>query len=79
MKELADQRKRFGCCRLHLILKREELVVNEKRTERIYREEKLIIRARRTKETRCTDAGSTSKGRASQPAKGDELPAGCAA
>ncbi len=49
MKELADQRKRFGCRRLHVLLKREGLVVNHKRTERIYREEKLALRVRRRK------------------------------
>jgi putative transposase len=47
MKELAEQRKRFGCRRLHTLLKREGLVINKKRTERIYREEKLTIRVRR--------------------------------
>jgi putative transposase len=49
MKELADERKRFGCRRLHVLLKREGLVVNHKRTERIYREEKLALRVRRRK------------------------------
>jgi putative transposase len=49
MRELADQRKRFGCRRLHVLLKREGLVVNHKRTERIYREEKLTLRVRRRK------------------------------
>jgi putative transposase len=49
MKELAELRKRFGCRRLHTLLKREGLVINKKRTERIYREEKLTIRVRRRK------------------------------
>ena len=49
MKELAEKRKRFGCRRLHTLLKREELVINHKRTERIYREEKLTLRIRRRK------------------------------
>ena len=49
MKELAEKRRRFGCERLHLILKREGLVVNHKRTERIYREERLTLRVRRRK------------------------------
>jgi putative transposase len=49
IRELAEQRKRFGCRRLHTLLKREGLVVNKKRTERIYREEKLTIRVRRRK------------------------------
>lgn len=49
MKEIAERRKRFGCRRLHILLKREGLVVNHKRTERIYREEKLSLRIRRRK------------------------------
>ena len=36
MRELAWERKRFGSPRLHIMLKREGLVVNHKRTERIY-------------------------------------------
>lgn len=49
MKEIAEKRRRFGCRRLHILLKREGLVVNHKRTERIYREEKLSLRVRRKK------------------------------
>ena len=49
MKELAQERRRFGCPRLHVLLKREGLVVNHKRTERIYREESLSLRIRRRK------------------------------
>ncbi len=49
MKELAEQRRRFGCPRLHVILKRENLVMNHKRTERIYREEKLSLRLKKRK------------------------------
>jgi putative transposase len=47
MRELAAQRKRFGSPRLHLMLKREGLVLNHKRTERIYREEGLALRRKR--------------------------------
>ena len=49
MKELAAQRPRFGSLRLHVILRREGLVMNHKRTERIYREEKLSLRMRMRK------------------------------
>ncbi len=49
LKELAEKRRRFGCRRLHILLKREGLVRNHKRTERIYREEKLVLRIRRRK------------------------------
>ena len=47
MKELAEQRKRFGSPRLHILLKREGLVINHKRTERIYQEEGLALRRKR--------------------------------
>ncbi len=50
MRELAEQRKSFGAPRLHALLKQEGLVVNHKRTERIYREEKLSLRKRRKKQ-----------------------------
>jgi putative transposase len=47
LRELAAQRKRFGSPRLHIMLKRESLVINHKRTERIYREEGLALRRKR--------------------------------
>jgi putative transposase len=47
LRELAEQRKRFGSPRLHIMLKREGLVINHKRTERIYREEGLALRRKR--------------------------------
>ena len=43
MRELAGERKRFGSPRLHIMLKRESLVINHKRTERIYSEEGLAL------------------------------------
>ena len=47
LRELAEKRRRFGCRRLHVLLKREGLVINHKRTERLYREERLSLRIRR--------------------------------
>jgi len=47
LRELAGQRRRFGCPRLHVMLKRESLVINHKRTERIYREERLSLRLKK--------------------------------
>ena len=49
LRELAEHRRRFGCARLHVILKREGLVVNHKKTERIYREEGLSLRLKKRK------------------------------
>jgi putative transposase len=47
LRELAAQRRRFGSPRLHVLLKREGLVINHKRTERIYKEEGLALRRKR--------------------------------
>ena len=47
MRELAWERKRFGSPRLPIMLKREGLVINHKRTERIYSEEGLALRKKR--------------------------------
>jgi putative transposase len=46
VKELANERRRFGYRRLHLLLKREGVSVNHKRLFRIYREERLTVRRR---------------------------------
>lgn len=47
LRALAEQRRRFGAPRLYLLLRREGLVVNHKRVERIYREEGLSLRLKR--------------------------------
>ena len=47
LRELAGQRKRFGSPRLHILLKREGLVINHKQTERLYYEEGLSLRRKR--------------------------------
>ena len=47
LRQLAQERHRFGSPRLHLLLRREGLVVNHKRTERLYREEGLALRRKR--------------------------------
>jgi putative transposase len=49
MRELAESKYSWGCPMLHRILKREGLVRNHKKTERLYREEKLSIRRRKKK------------------------------
>ena len=63
LRELAEERRRFGSPRLHALLRREGLVQNHKRTERIYREEGLSLRTRkRTKRpshTRVEQVGPT--------------------
>lgn len=46
LRELAAIRRRFGYRRLHILLKREGVVVNHKKLYRIYREERLTVRKR---------------------------------
>jgi len=47
LKELAEERRRFGRPRLLTLLRREGWVVNHKRVERVYRQEGLSLRQRR--------------------------------
>ena len=47
--ELAEQRRRFGYRRLHVLLRREGHPVNKKRIQRLYRQEGLSLRGRRRK------------------------------
>jgi putative transposase len=49
LRELAAQRPRFGYRRLHVLLRREGVIINHKRIERLYREEGLAVRRRRRK------------------------------
>jgi putative transposase len=51
LRELAQKRRRWGCPQLHRVLRREGLVLNHKRTERIYRQEDLSIRRKKRKKT----------------------------
>ena len=44
LKALAQERRRFGYRRLHVLLRREGHVVNKKDVQQIYREEKLTVR-----------------------------------
>ena len=49
LRELAQQRRRFGYRRLHILLRREGIAINRKKTQRLYREEKLAVRRRRNR------------------------------
>ncbi len=46
LRELAEQRRRFGYRRLHILLAREGIRLNHKKLYRIYREERLTVRKR---------------------------------
>ena len=47
--ELAGERPRFGYRRLHVLLRREDWVVNRKRVYRIYRDLGLAVRRKKRK------------------------------
>jgi len=47
LRQLAQQRRKFGAPRLHVMLRRESYLINHKRTERLYREEGLSLRLKR--------------------------------
>jgi putative transposase len=49
LKELAQTRRRFGCPRLHVMLRREGFMINHKRTERLYKQEGLSLCIRHRK------------------------------
>ena len=49
LRELAEQRRKFGAPRLHTLLRREGHLINHKRTERLYREEGLSLRLKKRK------------------------------
>jgi putative transposase len=46
MKVLAAERRRFGYRRIHVMLDRQGIVMNQKKLRRLYREEKLQVRRR---------------------------------
>jgi putative transposase len=46
LRELALERRRFGYRRLHILLRREGIVLNRKKLYRLYREERLMVRRR---------------------------------
>jgi len=64
LRELAAARPRFGYRRLHVLLRREGVIVNHKRIERLYREEGLAVR-RRTRKRVARDG----RGRAAVPGR----------
>ena len=64
LRELAAARPRFGYRRLHVLLRREGVIVNHKRVERFYREEGLAVRRRRRKRV-----ARDGRGRAALPGR----------
>lgn len=46
MKKVASERRRFGYRRIHVMLERQGIIMNQKKLRRLYREEKLQVRKR---------------------------------
>jgi putative transposase len=46
LRELANERRRFGYRRLHILLRRQGIALNHKKLFRLYREERLTVRRR---------------------------------
>jgi hypothetical protein len=68
LKELAEERHPFGCPILRVILKREGVVTNHKRTERIHQEEGASFEAKEAEEESSRITGHAAAGRTYQPA-----------
>ena len=49
LRELAQQRRRFGYRRLHILLLRDGVKINRKKTQRLYTEEGLTVRKRKSR------------------------------
>lgn len=47
MREIAADRPRYGVNRIHVLMRREGWIINHKKTERIYKEEKLWVRTKK--------------------------------
>ena len=49
LRELAQQRRGFGYRRLHILLRREGVMINREKTQQLYREEGLAVRRQRSR------------------------------
>jgi putative transposase len=49
LRDLANRRRRFGYSRLHILLRDEGVMINRKTTQRLFREEGLAVRRRRSR------------------------------
>ena len=49
LRELAQERRRFGYRRLHILLRNEGQMINKKKTQRLYREEGLSVSRRKSR------------------------------
>tara|TARA_R110000824_G_scaffold104214_6_gene247365 strand:- start:32202 stop:32525 length:324 start_codon:yes stop_codon:yes gene_type:complete len=47
LRAMAKERRWFGYRRLHILLRRDGVIINRKKTQRLYREEGLTVRRRK--------------------------------
>ena len=66
LRALAQERRRFGYRRLHVLLRRDGFAVNHKRLFRIYREERLMVRKRGGRKKSRGNAGADPRPAAAQ-------------
>lgn len=71
--ELAQQRRRFGYRRLHILLRRDGIMINRKKTQRPYREEGLRVILARWTHDYNTERPHSSLGYATPAAFAAEL------
>jgi len=71
LREFADERKRWGYRQLHYLLRREGFQINHKRTERLYREENLMLQGQKKQEEGFREPSCPANARAEEPVLGD--------
>jgi putative transposase len=64
LRELATERPRFGYRRLHVLLRREGLQLNRKKTHRLYREERLHLRPKKRRRVTSSARGDLPEAQA---------------
>ena len=77
LRELAAIRRRFGYRRLHILLRREGIVMNHKKLRRLYREERLQVRRRGGRKRALGTQSADDAAARPQSALEPGLPVGC--
>src|SRR6516225_5852830 len=77
LRELAAIRRRFGYRRLHVLLRREGIIINHKKLRRLYREERFSGETPRRAQACLGHQGSDDAAARTQPALEPRLPVGC--
>ncbi|CAH1651149.1 hypothetical protein CHELA1G11_10312 [Hyphomicrobiales bacterium] len=73
LRELANERRRFGDRRLAIVLKREGVRMNLKKVYRLYREQRLVVRRRGGRKRALGTRASATRPAGSEPALAPRL------